>query len=688
MFWHLLINTASMDLKKKLLLLVLVALTRAEPEADPEAQAESMPDAEPQAQNLYGTGPIAPAPQIYDKPNYYPGGPSVISGNYPGGPSVISGKPDYGGGQPFGPAVGPGGLPPGGQPDFGVGPIYEGGQPNFGYPPIYNNPDPGFGRPPPGKPDYGGGQPFGPAVGPGGQLPGGKPDYNPGGNTCQMTDQCCGMDKENCCMGNEGKPKQSYTVWERQCEPNTELECPVTVQRKCYPIRVPECRTVTDIKRRTFQAKKCVPKPLRKCFDIEVEECNMGTRIESEEVSWTNQQLKKVETKTDKKCYNVQAKDCTNRTISETQRYPIQKQRTINETRQQCQMVQKRQPDRTVTVTVTRPQYKQMCYDMPVPKCSQTPCQSRGSCSSGTSACSLQQTNTVNICPQATGGQSKPPYATGGCQQVQQPACNMGPGSSTCGNNYQQCCKTESRKVCKTVMIRVPQQVQQTVPGGVTWAQECRPYTFTRVVPYTEWETKTVDRVKYDCRPVTKQECHDLEQDRYETVTVQEKGTVEVQLPTCTPQTKTINKCFNLPEGKVECINTPVEKLIKVTSQVCDGEKYIQKCFKIGVARCYESSVPNCRMVPRQVSVPSCSQSNYCNSCNSFIQNPEYGGCPNSNCDRFYGGGEEYRPMGNTTLIGESDVGRSIPSSGGPFYPYGQQTGFLVEDVDQPDVLN
>ena len=67
-----------------------------------------------------------------------------------------------------------------------------------------------------------------------------------------MQDKCCGMDKENCCMG-EGK--QTYTVWERQCDQDTELECPVTVQRQCYPIRVPECRTITDIRRKTFQVK-------------------------------------------------------------------------------------------------------------------------------------------------------------------------------------------------------------------------------------------------------------------------------------------------------------------------------------------------------------------------------------------------------------------------------------------------
>ena len=59
-----------------------------------------------------------------------------------------------------------------------------------------------------------------------------------------------------------------------------------------------------------------------------------------------------------------------------------------------------------------------MCYDMPVPKCSQTPCQTSGQCSAGTSACSNQQSNTATVCPQAAAGQPKPPYASGGCQQV------------------------------------------------------------------------------------------------------------------------------------------------------------------------------------------------------------------------------------------------------------------------------
>jgi len=211
------------------------------------------------------------------------------------------------------------------------------------------------------------------------------------------------------------------------------------------------------------------------------------------------------------------------------------------------------------------------------------------------------------------------------------------------------------------------------------------------VVPYTEWETKTVEKVKYNCRQVNKEECHDLTYDKYETVTVQEEGNVTIPLSTCNPQTKTINKCFDLPDGDVECFDTPIEKLIRVTSQICDREKYIQKCFKIGVARCYQSSVPNCRMVPRQVTVPTCSQSGTCNTCNNFVNSPQYGTCPNSRCPRIFGGGDEFRPMGNDTVDGATSDNPeyldSIPS-GGKFYPYGQQASFLVEDVDHPDVLN
>ena len=72
--------------------------------------------------------------------------------------------------------------------------------------------------------------------------------------------------------------------------------------------------------------------------------------------------------------------------------------------------------------------------------------------------------------------------------------------------------------------------------GGVNWVQDCTPVTYQRVQTYTEWETKTVEKPKYDCKPVNKKECHTLTQDEYDIVTVDEKGSVDVQLPTCTPE--------------------------------------------------------------------------------------------------------------------------------------------------------
>ena len=59
----------------------------------------------------------------------------------------------------------------------------------------------------------------------------------------------------------------------------------------------------------------------------------MGSRNVEEQIPYTNQQLKVVETIKEKKCYNVPSKDCTSKNVTETQRYPVQKQRTINETR-------------------------------------------------------------------------------------------------------------------------------------------------------------------------------------------------------------------------------------------------------------------------------------------------------------------------------------------------------------------
>merc|ERR1712018_272217 len=86
-----------------------------------------------------------------------------------------------------------------------------------------------------------------------------KPPYNPDPDfskpgTCQMTNQCCGMENQNCCpnpgpapLQPEFKPPYNpqpgpvepgcYMTYERKCDDNTGLECPVTAQQKCHPYR-------------------------------------------------------------------------------------------------------------------------------------------------------------------------------------------------------------------------------------------------------------------------------------------------------------------------------------------------------------------------------------------------------------------------------------------------------------------
>ena len=58
-------------------------------------------------------------------------------------------------------------------------------------------------------------------------------------------------------------------------------------------------------------------------------------------------------------------------------------------------------PGEPYTYTVNKPkiEYRKMCYDVPQPKCSQTPCQNTGVCPPQTNACANDQTQTNTVCP-------------------------------------------------------------------------------------------------------------------------------------------------------------------------------------------------------------------------------------------------------------------------------------------------
>ena len=224
------------------------------------------------------------------------------------------------------------------------------------------------------------------------------------------------MENQNCCLKNEQK---CYTVWDRKCDTDTNLYCPVQVKEYCKTVVIPDCRIKQEVDYRTFTTSQCKPIPGKKCWDYQAKVCKTDMEDEEVDVNWQNQKLKLISTEEQQKCVTVQTKDCTNRTVIETITTQELKTKTYNETIPQCRMERVQMPSRKVTMTVMQPVSRQMCYDMPVPTCTQTPCATVGTCESGTTPCSNNNFNTATVCPQAPSGDpAMPSVAMGGCQQA------------------------------------------------------------------------------------------------------------------------------------------------------------------------------------------------------------------------------------------------------------------------------
>ena len=244
-----------------------------------------------------------------------------------------------------------------------------------------------------------------------------------------------------------------------------------------------------------------------------------------------------------------------------------------------------------------------------------------------------------------------------------------------------------SRRVCKNVIQRVPRQETQMIPGGVQWVRQCDPYTVPRTMVVTEYEKKDVNRVKYNCKPVNKQECFTYEIPQYEVVTEQKNDQVSVSLPKCSKGTETRKKCIQIPDLETECRTSSIQKAIAINKIICDRQRTQQICHEVPVAVCTPITVPNCRMVPRQVCQNTCSQTSYCNTCSNFVQQgPGFGSCPTATCGQYIGGSTGGMMMGdgmglNGTMVNGGGMGQ---------YPYGDnfRASLLESDLSVDDISN
>ena len=245
-----------------------------------------------------------------------------------------------------------------------------------------------------------------------------------------------------------------------------------------------------------------------------------------------------------------------------------------------------------------------------------------------------------------------------------------------CGPNFQQCCRMSSRKVCKNIIQRVPKQITQTLPGGWNYVRKCDNVVIPRTVSQYVNVPKTVQRVKYNCKKVVKEECFEYEIPKYDVITENVEDDVTIELPKCSEKTETREQCVNVPDMNTDCRTSTVRKAIVINKIICDRQRTTQICHKIPVSVCHETGMPNCRMVPRQVCQNSCSQSNYCNTCNEFVSGTGFGNCPTASCGQYIGG-----MMGLNETVGMGAV------PGGAMYPYGEQIS-LVDDMTTEDIFN
>ena len=181
-----------------------------------------------------------------------------------------------------------------------------------------------------------------------------------------------------------------------------------------------------------------------------------------------------------------------------------------------------------------------------------------------------------------SGSINRPDYApNAGCQQVQQPACGQSP-SQTCDQNFNQCCTQKQQKVCRNVLQRIPKEVEREIPGRVQWKQKCDLREETIPMP-SRTEPRIVQKkvTMNKCEPYSEVRNQTIHDQRYEAVTEQRSGTVNVTIEKCNKQEVERERCVLIQGAKLQCQQHPIHKRIRITKHICSGEETRQKCFMV-----------------------------------------------------------------------------------------------------------
>jgi len=696
-------------------LLLLQGSAFAHPKSEPEAESSPNgdPDPDAEAEFPWQGGNVFPAQNVGSGYNqggnvesgynpgwnggdsgYNPGG--VESGYNPGG--VDSGyNPGWNGGSSgYNPGGGDSGYNPGGG-DSGYNPGggnsgYNPGGGDSGYNPGggdsgYNPGGNGFITPvfnPGYNPgDISGGSGFNP--GGSGYSPGGQ-GSSPGGFGPQgpcASDQCCGMADNNCCLGG----KQCYTYYEQECKRVDRPRCQIESSEFCKNRKIPMCRVVRKPEQTTITVEKCVKRAKRECFKYQREICNSFPESHMHNVTWQNDRLEETDVEEIEECKTVDACKIVQE-VKEEERV-VEKQvcnGTRTEQKQQCTVEYSRSPDQVRQQTQFKVDYQQRCFNVPRQICESNSCTTQG-CVNGGSVCSSNDYTYQQRCATVVGSPIVPQNPCGGsqgmvqgnpcgsqngnvCQEVKEAAC-YGP-SASCQAPTQQCCRMVQEKVCQQVPVRVPVMVNITIPGRVVPSKKCD--TVDVEVPFCEMVQETIKENKtYDkCEMEKKEHCVPFELPTFSVIKQDREEQIDLRITKCKKSVVEQEYCHVFPDAEVDCRERRETRRYILNKVVCDRERDAKICRTIPWSRCLTGSDQECKMVPRQRCVDSCSTNPACGKCDQLRQEGQLqGGCPMSPPMPMPAG-----PMNPSPLPATSSCGNFFPKDlVGAFSPAQTNTG-------------
>jgi len=470
-------------------------------------------------------------------------------------------------------------------------------------------------------------------------YPGGQ-GFNPGTGGACASDQCCGMADNNCCLGGQ----QCYTYYEQECTRVDRPRCQIESSEFCKTRQIPMCRVIRVPQSATIPAEHCVKRPKRECFKYQREICNTFPESYMHKVSWQNDRLEETDKEKIKECKEVD----TCKIVPETKTVDkIVNKQVCNETKteqkEQCTVDYEQSPSQVVQQTQYKVDYQQRCFNVPRQICESNSCTIQG-CVNGGAVCSANDYTYQQRCATLVGGPAQqnlcgpqgnqvagPVCGTGGngnvCQEVKEAAC-YGPASS-CQAPSQQCCRIVQQKVCQQVPVRVPMMVNMTIPGRMIPKRKCSMVEVEtpvcKNVQETVQEEKTVDR----CETEKKKQCVNFELPTFSIVKNNKSEEVDLRVRKCKKSVVEQEYCHTFPDAEVDCRERQETRRYILNKVVCDRQRDAKICRTIPWSRCMSGNGQECRMVPRQRCVDSCSSNPACGRCDQLRQTGQLEtGCP------------------------------------------------------------